>query len=143
MTRPRPTPRLPGLTLTTCAVVVASNGGCVQRRLSIVTDPPGALLHLNDQEIGRTPLEVPFEFYGTYDVRLSRPGYAPLWTTAEARAPWWETPPLDLFADWVSDAEVVIPWHFKMEALKEPDDAGTDALIDRARVLEQRPAQAP
>ena len=31
--------------------------GCVQRKLTVRTDPPGALVFLNDQEIGRSPAE--------------------------------------------------------------------------------------
>ncbi|MFB3120043.1 MAG: PEGA domain-containing protein [Stenotrophomonas maltophilia] len=40
----------------------------------ITSEPPGALVWLNDREIGRTPVDVDFEFYGRYDVRLHLPG---------------------------------------------------------------------
>ena len=53
--------------------------------ITIDSEPPGALCWLNDNEIGRTPVTVPFTWYGTYRVRLEKPGYEPL----EAEAPVW------------------------------------------------------
>ena len=55
--------------------------GCVRRTISIVSNPPGALVWLNDREVGRTPIEVEFLYYGTYDVRIVKDGYEPLITT--------------------------------------------------------------
>ncbi|HQI29243.1 MAG TPA: PEGA domain-containing protein, partial [Sedimentisphaerales bacterium] len=40
--------------------------GCVERRLTIYTEPPGAIVTLNDQEIGVSPVTVPFNWYGDY-----------------------------------------------------------------------------
>ena len=44
--------------------------GCVERKLSIGSEPSGALVTLNDVEIGRTPITVPFTWYGDYDIVL-------------------------------------------------------------------------
>ena len=38
--------------------------GCVDRTISITSTPSGALVYLNDEEVGRTPLVTPFTFYG-------------------------------------------------------------------------------
>lgn len=46
--------------------------GCVQRTISITSSPSAALVMLNDEEIGRTPVSVPYRFYGVYDVRIER-----------------------------------------------------------------------
>ncbi len=58
------------------AVLAAAAGltGCVERTITVTSDPSGALVYLNDTEIGRTPVTVPFTFYGTYDVRLEHDG---------------------------------------------------------------------
>ena len=45
-------------------------GGCVERKLVIGSSPEGALLQVNDVEIGRTPVTVPFKWYGDYDLRF-------------------------------------------------------------------------
>lgn len=54
-----------------------SLAGCVERTISITSDPSGALVFLNDEEIGRTPCEASFLHYGTYDVRIVKDGYEP------------------------------------------------------------------
>ncbi|MCP4263659.1 MAG: PEGA domain-containing protein, partial [Planctomycetes bacterium] len=40
--------------------------GCVERKLTINTEPQGALVILNDEEIGTSPVTVSFEWYGDY-----------------------------------------------------------------------------
>ena len=97
--------------------------GCVQRTIKIDSTPQGALVHLNDEEVGRTPLSVPFKFHGVYDVRLELDGYKPLWTKEEAKAPWWEVPGPDLIAEAVSDAHVIQDWHFDLEPKLAVSDA--------------------
>ena len=53
-------------------------GGCgVERTLQIESNPPGALVHLNGEEVGRTPMRKAFVWYGTYDVQLRKDGDLP------------------------------------------------------------------
>jgi hypothetical protein len=106
--------------------------GCVERLITITSEPSGALVHLNDEEVGRTPLTVPFTFYGTYDVRLETEGYEPLWTMRKAKAPWWETPPVDLLVEALPSAKSHLTWHFKMET-EAPEDE--QALLGHARQI--------
>lgn len=106
-------------------------GGCVERTISITSDPPGALVWLNDREVGRTPVEVGFVHYGTYDVRLSKEGYEPLMTSGEAKPPLWDNVPLDFFAEFVPGAKSRIAWHYELGP-REDDPA---RLIERAREL--------
>jgi len=125
--------RMRGMTracLISLATIVVA--GCVERTISITSRPTGALVHLNDEEVGRTPLKVPFTFYGVYDVRLEQAGYQPLLTTAEAKAPWWEAPGPDLLAELLPHNSVNIVWNFEMQPKGEPDD---EALIERARQM--------
>lgn len=112
--------------------------GCVQRTLSITSDPPGALVWLNDQEVGRTPLEVPFTFYGVYDVRLEADGYEPLWTTGDAPMPWWEAPGPDLFAEMIPGAESRVAWHYELAEATPAEEVDVPAVLDRARQLRQQ-----
>ena len=57
------------------AVALLFCGGCgVERTLQIESDPPGALVTLNGNEVGRTPTRKEFVWYGTYDVQLRRRG---------------------------------------------------------------------
>ena len=110
-------------------------GGCVRRTLTITTEPPGALLWLNDREVGRTPVEVDFDYYGTYDVRLEQDGYEPMMTSGRANAPWWDTVVLDLLAEAVPGTLTSrVEWHYVMQ----PVDDDRDRLIDRARQLREK-----
>lgn len=79
--------------------LMACMGGCVQRELTITTEPPGAIVYLNDVEVGRTPVTRPFVFYGTYDVVVRKEGYETLKTQHLVLAPWWQWVPIDLVAE--------------------------------------------
>ena len=122
-----------------CASVVSLLPACVQRTITITSDPPGALVWLNDREIGRTPLDVDFVYYGIYDVRLARQGYEPMITSGVALAPWWETIGLDLLAELAPlDLTSHVEWHYELEPL----DDDLAALEKRARDLRSSIAPA-
>lgn len=108
-------------------------GGCgSDRRIFISSEPSGALVYLNDQEVGRTPVEVNFTYFGVYDVRLRREGYEPLITRAEAKPPLHEQPGFDLIAMLIPGRETTeIAWHFVLS----PTDDDVDALWERAAEL--------
>lgn len=121
-----------------CLLVVFSSAlGCVERRLLINSDPPGALVHLNDQEVGRTPLEVPFKWYGTYDVRLEHAGYQTLQTQQQAEQPWWEHPGPDLFAEAIPGKRIEVYWHFKMLPARDAEEIDPDRVLGYARQLRE------
>ncbi|MHC4510118.1 MAG: PEGA domain-containing protein, partial [Planctomycetota bacterium] len=69
--------------------------GCVERKLTINTEPQGALVTLNDEEIGESPVTVGFNWYGDYCVRLSKEGYETLNTHRELEGPWYDDLPFD------------------------------------------------
>lgn len=121
-----------------CMAIAMVNAGCVERLISITSEPSGALVHLNDEAVGRTPLTVPFTFYGVYDVRLEKDGFKPLWTEHKADAPWWELPGVDLLSQMVPGAKSHLKWHFELEALPTADGVSMidrEALVDRARQM--------
>ncbi len=103
--------------------------GCVERTISITSEPSGALVYLNDEEVGRTPVTVPFTYYGKYDVRLQKPGYSPLWTSGDAVAPWWEFPGPDLVGELMGN-KVKIDWNYK---LTERDENNPDTVLKNAQ----------
>ena len=118
-----------GLTVLVLTLAVA---GCVQRTISITSSPSGALVHLNDEEVGRTPLQVSYTFYGTYDVRLEKDGHHPLWTKQKTKAPWWEAPGPDLLAEMIPNNKVEQNWHFDLETVSPAEE---EALIGRAQTM--------
>lgn len=113
--------------------------GCVERRMVITSDPTGALVMLNDVEVGETPCEVDFTYFGVYDVRLKKDGFEPLATQAEAKAPFHEWPVVDLVALAIPlKKSTKVEWHFVLEPAAE-DRA---SLLERAEDLRGRMAES-
>jgi hypothetical protein len=124
-----------------CAVVIGAAtstvliGGCVRRTLHIESEPAGAVVWLNDREIGRTPVDVDFAHYGTYDLRMSLEGYEPLWVDAVAAAPWWDTVGVDLAAELLpANLHSEVFWSYQLQ----PVVIEQEPLMDRARDLRTR-----
>ena len=91
--------RTPGLRFLIAIPLLLSPLACVEQELTIESDPPGALVFLNDQELGRTPLKRDFHWYGDYDVRLQLEGYETLKTHKRVTPPLWNWAPFDLVAN--------------------------------------------
>lgn len=124
-----------------CLLSAAGLPGCLERKISITSEPPGALVWVNDVEVGRTPVETDFVFYGDYDVRVRLDGYEPVRTHMQARAPWYELPPFDLLATAVpTRIENVVKWHFVLAppvGSDQPPEQAEKELLERARGLRE------
>jgi len=81
------------------AVLFWCQSGCVHRRLTIRSNPVGALVYVDGVEIGRTPVSTPFVYYGTRTIRLELDGYETVEEDHQIRAPWYQVPPLDFVSD--------------------------------------------
>ncbi len=110
--------------------------GCRTRTLEITTEPPGALVWLNDEQVGRTPLETGFVHYGTYDVRIRLEGYNPIVTHRTAGAPLVDQPGIDLVTQ-AFPGNSVTHWHFTLDPLAEStDQQGAEAAaFERAKAF--------
>jgi hypothetical protein len=73
--------------------------GCVRRRLNVRTNPPGALVYVDNQLIGETPCGVDFTYYGTREIRLVKPGFEPLAINQPIPTPWYQYPGLDFVSE--------------------------------------------
>jgi len=116
-------------------------GGCVERKLTITSEPEGALVYLSSQEVGRTPLSMPFTWYGDYEVILRKEGYETLKTHLNVTPPLYEVPPLDLFSE-------LAPWTYRVHksahfTLAEKAPVDDERLLDRAEDLRARNAESP
>ena len=56
--------RRPAAILGLIAVALGLNSGCVVRRYTLRTDPPGALAIVNGSEIGPTPVSQAYTYFG-------------------------------------------------------------------------------
>lgn len=120
--------------LAACLIVSLSLGGCVERRLTINTEPQGAIVVLNDEEIGVSPVTVSFEWYGDYDVRISKEGFETLKTHRNLKRPWYDYFPFDFFAQIVNPKRIVdsYEWTFTLAPPKQPT---REELIQNAEKL--------
>ena len=80
-------------------VLFATQSGCVRRRMTIRSNPPGARVYIDNQEIGVTPVSTAYTYYGTREVRLERDGYETLTVSQNFHPPWYEIPPVDFFSE--------------------------------------------
>jgi hypothetical protein len=93
--------------LSAAALVMA--GGCVQRRMTVRSNPPGALVYVDDYQIGTTPVSTDFIYYGTRKIRLVKDGYETLTVRQPFPIPWYEIFPLDFVS------ENLWPWEIRDE----------------------------
>ena len=63
-------------------ILAILGSGCVQRSLTVRSNPSGAMVSLNDVEVGRTPVTHSFQWYGYYDVEVRLSGYSSVKTVS-------------------------------------------------------------
>ncbi len=109
--------------------------GCVERKLLLRSDPPGAVIDLNGQPAGLTPTDVPFLTYGSFEIVAHAPGYQRLRTTAEVEPPWWQHMPFDFFAEsvWPFTLTDTHPIELELEPFSLADEEGLDAREETLR----------
>jgi hypothetical protein len=115
---------------------LAGSPGCVQRRLTIRSNPPGALVMIDNHNIGITPCSTDYTYYGKRNIQLIRDGYETLNDSRWILPPWYEIPPLDVVT------ENVIPYELRDERiidyqLMPQKVVPTQQLLGRAENLRQ------
>lgn len=111
--------------------------GCVHRQFTVTTSPPGAIVQVNGKTLGPTPVDVPFDYYGTYRLTILRDGFQTLVVDQPVPAPWYEYFPLEFVS------EHLIPWtvrdqrrfHFDLQPLQVLPPEG---VLDRSNLLRSK-----
>ncbi len=124
----------------TAAMATLAAGGCVRRTMTITTEPPQALVFLNDEEVGRSEVKTDFLWYGDYDVVIRMEGYETLHTHWDVKPPWYQRVPFDFFAEvfWPGTIVDARSHHFVLTEAQLPTSA---ELIERATELRQEALQ--
>jgi hypothetical protein len=93
------------------SIVVLSCGlcGCVERRYTVRTDPPGALAIVNGEEIGPTPVSRSYTYYGPREITLIADGYQTQTIIQPVERPWYDNYITEFFS------ENLIPWTIRDE----------------------------
>jgi PEGA domain-containing protein len=110
--------------------------GCLRRRMIIRSNPPGAMVYVDNQQIGPTPCPTDFIYYGTREIRLVKPGYETLTVNQPIPAPWYEIPPLDFVSENLVPREIqdyrTLSYNMVPQVI-----VPTEQLLDRAQQLRQ------
>lgn len=110
---------------------VVGSSGCVERRMTIRSDPPNALVLLDGQEIGHTPISTSFTYYGERQIKLIKDGFEPKTINQTISVPWYEMFPIDFVS------EALVPLRLRDErnyvyTLEPALMVPTDQLLQRA-----------
>ena len=108
--------------------------GCVHRRLTINSNPQGALVRIDGQEIGYTPASVDYTWYGTREVQLIKDGYETQTEMIDITPPWYQRFPLDFVSDNFLGTHVRDHRRFDLQMRPKQPDITSD-VIERGRSL--------
>ena len=120
-----------------CSIAFLIQSGCVERKLTINTEPQGALVVLNDEEIGESPVTTNFNWYGDYCIRISKDGYETLNTHQKLKAPWYDHFPIDFFTQVVYPGRIIDSYEWQFE-LSPSQEINVEELIKQAREMQKQ-----
>ncbi len=80
-------------------MVYGLTSGCVTRSLTIKTEPPGALVYVNDGIKGQSPVTYDFLWYGWHRIMIRKEGFERLDDRKEIRSPIYLWIPFDFFLE--------------------------------------------
>lgn len=80
--------------------------GCVERKFVIDSNPRGAKVFVNNVEIGTTPVDYPFLYYGTYNITLEMQGFQTETFQQRVAPPWYAYPPADFITEHVIPSKI-------------------------------------
>ena len=87
--------------------IIFAFSGCVTRSITVKTDPSNALVYIDNELVGESPVTVPFTYYGTRKIMIERKdedgGLTHERTVVfeKIKAPVYEVFPLDFFSELV------------------------------------------
>ena len=128
------------------AIALALGGlaltGCVERRMTVRSVPSNALVVLDGQEIGHTPVSTSFTYYGDRQIKLIKDGYETKTINQRISTPWSQFIPLDFIS------EVLVPLRIRDDrnyvySLEPSIMVPTDELLERAEHLREAGKNPP
>ncbi len=145
----------------TAAVLILASVFCltgcnsVHRRLTIESEPPGARVFVNDQEIGTTPIAQNFIYSGTYKIRFEMAGKETKTVMHQVRTPWYLYPGLDFFSENFVPGEIrdlqsckvvmeprrmITSEELKADAVKMREEVQNNAALQQAKATSAQAA---
>lgn len=118
-------------------VLVMFLGGCVRRRMMVRSNPSGAMVYLDNEEIGKTPISTNFTYYGTREFRLVKEGYETKVVKVPLRRPWYQWPGIDFFSEVLVPGEITDRHEYTFD-MKPQRIMPRDELMARAESLRRQ-----
>ncbi|HEX4132127.1 MAG TPA: PEGA domain-containing protein [Pirellulales bacterium] len=118
------------------SLAALAGAGCVQRRLTIRSNPPGALVYVDNYEIGTTPISTDYIYYGARKIVLVKDGYETLTVKKSLWPPWYDLFPLDFVTENLLPLEIRDERGLDFE-MKPMVVVPTEQLLGRAENLRQ------
>jgi len=117
-------------------LLILGSTGCVRRRMTVRSNPPGAMVFIDDQQIGMTPVSTDFTYYGARKFRLIKDGFETVEVVQTIPAPWYQIPPLDFVSENLASREIrderAVDFNLQPQRIVPADE-----LLSRANNLRQ------
>jgi hypothetical protein len=124
-------------------LAIVALAGCVERRFVIESDPPGALVLMNGQPIGATPVDGHFLYYGKYQFTLIKDGYETLQVDECFQTPWYEFFPIDFVSENIYPGKIEDVRRPQVYRLSPKLQPRTDALLGQADQMRSQGRSLP
>ncbi|MCP4782199.1 MAG: PEGA domain-containing protein [Fuerstiella sp.] len=116
------------------AILLLLPCGCVHRRVTINSNPSGALVRIDGKDVGYTPASIDYTWYGTREVQLIKDGYETKTLPVNIESPWYQRFPLDFVSDNFLGTHVRDHRRFDISMSPQQPDV-SQAVIERGRSL--------
>lgn len=80
-------------------LTLVCTSGCVRRRMTVRTSPPGATVSVDNQLIGTSPAATSFVYYGTRELRIEKDGFRTETIRRKIKPPWYQWPVVEFFSE--------------------------------------------
>ncbi len=127
--------------------IIFVSAGCVTRTITVKTNPRNALVYIDNELAGESPVTIPFTYYGTRKIMIEKRDedgrLTHERTTAfeKIKAPVYETFPLDFFSELLWPRELIDDHVLNYDLVKlEPPSRKEqqEKVIKNAEELRQR-----
>ena len=108
--------------------------GCVRRRMTIRTTPPGATIYVDDQLIGTSPVSTDFTYYGVRTIKLMKDRFRTETLQHRFSPPWYQIPPIDFISENIWPGKLRDEHVLDYQLVPQPN-VTNDQLRERAEAL--------
>lgn len=123
-------------------VAVMISSGCVRRRMTVRTNPPGATVSVDNQLIGTSPAATSFVYYGTRELRIEKDGYRTETIRRKIKPPWYQWPVLEFVSETLWPGEIRDERIIDVELVPQAIEPTGDVL-GRAEMLRNQATGVP